>query len=97
MSAAAHTTGSWEVANIEFGNTVTEDLCIMTGSPDFRAIATIARCFQGDRIKDMEQANARLIALAPDLLALLVESQSSIGGDWRERRDAAIAKATGAA
>lgn len=28
-----------------------------------------------------------------ELLALLVESQTSIGGDWRQRRDAAIAKA----
>jgi hypothetical protein len=35
-----------------------------------------------------------LFASAPELLALLVESQTSIGGDWRERRDAAIKKAT---
>lgn len=42
-------------------------------------------------------ANTRLAAAAPDLLKLLVESQSFIGGDWRERRDAAILKATGSA
>lgn len=38
-----------------------------------------------------------LFAAAPELLALLIESQHSIGGDWRARRDAAIAKATGSA
>ena len=37
-----------------------------------------------------------LMAAAPELLALLVESQSFIGGDWRERRDAVVAKVTGA-
>ena len=47
--------------------------------------------------QEPSEANARLIAVAPDLLALLVESQENIGGDWRERRDAAIAKATGGA
>lgn len=40
-------------------------------------------------------ADAHLISAAPDLLQLLIESQTSIGGDWRERRDAAVAKATG--
>jgi hypothetical protein len=44
---------------------------------------------------ELAHANARLVSAAPDLLALLIESQHSIGGDWRERRDAAIAKATG--
>lgn len=39
--------------------------------------------------------DANLLAAAPELLALLIESQDSIGGDWRNRRDAAIAKATG--
>jgi len=43
------------------------------------------------------EANAALLAAAPELLALLIESQDSIGGDWRERRDAAVAKATGGA
>lgn len=40
-------------------------------------------------------ANAKLMASAPALLTLLVESQTSIGGDWRQRRDATIAKVTG--
>jgi len=51
-----------------------------------------------DKISDAEKsANARLMIAAHDLLKLLVESQDSIGGDWRARRDAAIAKATGGA
>jgi hypothetical protein len=36
----------------------------------------------------------KLIAAAPKLLALLIESQESIGGDWRDRRDAVIAELT---
>lgn len=46
------------------------------------------------RLKD-QQAVARLIETAPDMLALLVESQDGIGGDWRDRRDAVVAKALG--
>ena len=40
-------------------------------------------------------ANARLIAGATELLDLLVESQNSIAGDWRERRDALLLKISG--
>lgn len=36
----------------------------------------------------------RLTQAAPEMLALLIESQASIGGDWRERRDAIITKLT---
>ncbi|WP_414613948.1 hypothetical protein [Stenotrophomonas muris] len=61
-------------------------------------VCTTARDFMlKDEAREQNDANARLIAAAPELLALLVESQRSIGGDWRERRDAAIAKATGEA
>ena len=38
-----------------------------------------------------------LISSANELLQMLIESQESIGGDWRERRDALISKATGGA
>jgi hypothetical protein len=41
------------------------------------------------------RANARLIAAAPELLELLQESQISIGGDWRERRDSLVARIEG--
>lgn len=36
-----------------------------------------------------------VLAAAHELLMLLIESQASIGGTWRARRDAAITKATG--
>ena len=42
----------------------------------------------------ISDADRALIAAAPKLLALLIESQEHIGGDWRERRDAAIREAT---
>lgn len=45
--------------------------------------------------KELAVANARLWATAPKLLALLLESQANIGGDWRVRRDAAIMEALG--
>lgn len=40
-------------------------------------------------------ANAHLIAAAPELFELLKESQETIGGDWRERRDKILDKAAG--
>ena len=92
----SHTPGPWHLRvsdngtpHIEHGDCMRDDVgdlihrvCVMP--------AEITMTFNS-------LANARLIAVAPDLLALLVESQENIGGDWRERRDAAIAKATGAA
>ena len=49
-----------------------------------------------EKLREEMRVNASLIISAPDLLALLLESQESIGGDWRARRDAAIVKATSA-
>lgn len=43
----------------------------------------------------IQEANANIIISAPEMLALLIESQTGIGGDWRERRDAIVAKARG--
>lgn len=53
------------------------------------------RAHHSDWCADVTHPDMRLMASAPDLLALLIESQTSIGGDWRERRDAAVAKALG--
>lgn len=36
------------------------------------------------------------VTVNKELLALLVESQDGIGGDWRARRDAAVSKAQAA-
>lgn len=46
---------------------------------------------------ERRSAVRRIEAAGPQMLALLKESQTSIGGDWRERRDAIIAKAEGQA
>lgn len=82
-----HTAGEWHVGG--------QQKCTIYDKFGQR----IANSFEGvmaTHRTDIEcEANARLIAAAPQLLALLVESQRSIGGDWRERRDSAIAKATG--
>lgn len=56
-----HTKEPWSIQNVEIGAAVTNDLCIMAPSPSFREIAQIARCYQGDRVKEMELANARRI------------------------------------
>lgn len=78
MSTAKHTPGPW----------VIEPVCgafdvYAEGNDDAEPIAS-----------EISGPNARLIAAAPELLALLIESQDNIGGDWRARRDAAIARAT---
>lgn len=44
---------------------------------------------------DRWSKNYALQSAAQAMLNLLVESQTSIGGDWRERRDATILLATG--
>ncbi len=79
--SAKHTPGPWFVRRSLAGGHGAY-LHITSASRDGIAVTNKA----GDAV---------LIAEAPDLLALLVESQESIGGDWRQRRDAAIAKATG--
>lgn len=73
---SAHTEGPWSVEPVEYGDVVTDDLCIIGPSPDFRIVASVVRCYQGDRIKEMELANARVLAAAPDLLALAREMEA---------------------
>lgn len=53
------------------------------------------RAHHADWCSDVVHPDMRLMAAAPDLLALLVESQSFIGGDWCARRDAIVKKITG--
>jgi hypothetical protein len=62
--------------------------------PETVAARNAKRTAEFEKDWAVRKARMKLEAAAPDLLALLVESQTSIGGDWRERRDAAIAKAT---
>ena len=37
--------------------------------------------------------NGKLIACAPEMAEMLMESRDSIGGDWRDRREALLKKA----
>jgi len=97
----------WTVENEECGDIISDDLVILSASPEFRMVATISRCYQGDRIPAMEAEHARLIAAAPDLLKQLAdllamcERQEDFNDDrdggMFERSHAAIAKATGSA
>lgn len=83
-----HTPGPW----------IAHSLVVSEQGQPIGRYRDICHCGIGMRAPaDVEEsvANARLIAAAPELLALLIDSQIFIGGDWRERRDAAIAKATG--
>jgi hypothetical protein len=74
-----HTPGPWIVHTQ--GNTLCQD-----GAPISGFVCGL---------NDVAPANVLLLKAAPNLLALLIESQDSIGGDWRQRRDAAIKEATG--
>jgi hypothetical protein len=47
------------------------------------------------RATEVTLANMRLIAAAPEMYALLVESQAGISLDWIARRDAVVSKAEG--
>lgn len=93
-----HTPGPWQYRTIDGsiggiddakGNPVGQSFAVLIEGK--RNIPVI---FKANRERI---ANAMLMAAAPELLALLIESQENIGGDWRERRDAAIAKAMGIA
>jgi hypothetical protein len=85
MSESKHTPGPWHI-NLDQIDCGDDKLSIEADEEYF-----IAQVDSGM----YQEANARLIAAAPELLALLIESQENIGGDWRSRRDAVIAKATG--
>jgi hypothetical protein len=84
MSKLNHTPGPWHVIKKQS----------RVGYADYE----VAWSEDGELVCDIvyHEGDANLIAAAPDLLALLIESQNNIGGDWRERRDAIIRKAMGA-
>lgn len=98
---SAHTKGPWTAEFVEYGAEVTDDLCILGPTPGFRNVATISRCYQGDRVRDMEQANARLIAAAPLLLDALEQVTDALaqrlGTNAAEWADVSRARAASAA
>lgn len=94
-----HTPGPWSIYHSKFGPEVRTD--------DVNADQRIAVCHYATTLRadceDMEsgehEANARLIAAAPDLLASLKELiplwSSGIDEPWVKRAKEAIAKACG--
>ena len=80
-----HTPGPWRAHSV-FINNAPNRMIVQ------RAVwggINVADCGE---VSDETAANARLIAAAPELLKLLKESQDSIAGDWRARRDALLAR-----
>lgn len=86
MTANKHTAGPWTVLALPY-----EKFVEVRANEGYSIVAHV---FFNNGNRD---ETARLIAAAPELLELLIDSQSDIGGDWRKRRDSAIAKATGGA
>lgn len=68
----------WTVENEECDDIISDDLIVLSASPEFRMVATISRCFQGDRIPGMEAEHARLIAAAPELLKAASDAYSRL-------------------
>ena len=95
MSAAKHTPGPWRIATEPSGiraRHIKADSYLTVCS----FLTSVSRNCGPDEIN----ANARLIAAAPDLLALLVELVDIEGpmpgtSAWGDKARAAIAKATG--
>ena len=99
MSTANHTPGPWHMGTgngegcifSESGRTRLEQ-----GGTTLYPIATVVRGW--DAAED--DANARLLAEAPALLALLIQAYEDadsdiLGAEWNAEARAAIAKATG--
>ena len=80
-----HTNGPWLITTID------GDDCLMVGGGDGSDVVADIRT---DRPEDEVEANARLIAAAPDLLAALMEL-GNIVLDNRDAVDDAIEKALG--
>lgn len=92
-----HTPGPWEVVHAEYGIVVRTESPTKTkyGASRYAAIGGFDRN-EPDQLAEA-QANARLIAAAPDLLEalLFVLKYESMGAVTEATARAAIAKATG--
>ncbi len=100
-----HTPGPWELGEIEQGQDGGEFVAIDGKNPKKRhmELARVVWKMEDDERSLTQEANARLIAAAPDLLDALQAAISrqgyrpGEGPDWWEQGRAAIAKATGGA
>ena len=94
MSQAKHTPGPWQVT-IDCGANVIRaaEKEVRDGVIAYMFSDCVASTWGG-----VNEANARLIAAAPDLLAALIDvvgDDESLQNPWRVAARAAIAKATG--
>ena len=95
MSATTHTPGPWAVERSLAGKTV------ITGPGGAHTLAVVAIAFDGAGGLSSMEANAHLIAAAPELLAACIAAEETLDNSLRspERADAlellraAIAKA----
>lgn len=98
----AHTPGPWVYA-AEYGQDITEPPCITTVARCARFVIGLESDYPGGNYRDGdpsgdEEADARLIAAAPDLLAALQWVMSATGEQLTSAFEAAqdaISKATG--
>ena len=72
------------MANFTKGEWIKQGSFIFSSEKPPRLIAEVIR---HNMSFNEQQANAHLIAAAPRMAGLLLESREFIGGDWRERRD----------
>ena len=104
-TSPAHTPGPWTIHESAFSSALVKELHI--GTPTRTAACVYDDCAAGILVRSEVEANARLIAAAPDLLAALeciLKRYESAGVQCypEARREviaarAAIAKATGGA
>lgn len=96
---AAHTPGPWMLTSGTFVYALTDNPDFRKGQPEKinRFSCDIQRQASAGCSLDEAIANARLIAAAPDLLAVVKAYRAKFGhcGDVAERADAAIKKALG--
>jgi hypothetical protein len=82
-----HTPGPWTVEDAMCGDKPMGYLHVMQSENSFRGVADITHCYNGDRDHEMEKANARLIAAAPDLLAACQQAYDEVGPSLHLSRD----------
>lgn len=71
-----------------------DGLMLMENADTFATVVA-GREHHASWFQTLAHPDARLIAAAPGMYALLDESQNFIGGDWRQRRDALLIEIDG--
>lgn len=100
INKAAHTPGPWTADKLtNRGHNGAYYWHIQDKEGDEgQLIALVPSLYAGTTFPETEEANTRLIAAAPELLALLKEGTQGMtqfaAHDWEKRARAAIAKAT---